>query len=238
MILVDPNLSENEFYLDKSEALLIEFVKEFESLYTRNYLTYNVHNLLHIVDDVRRFGRLDLVSAFRFENLIGKLKKVVKSGNKPLEQIANRLAERKKFEAIPKYINTEIMLQKIHEKGPLISNDVNISQYSMLSRGLLKLNVLDGKNNRILLNDGNYVECFNFILNSTTNMMFIVGRHFKILSALYKKPIDSKNLNIVVAKKTNKPLELYSCELIAMKVCMIPILEYFVLSPMGHTAVG
>lgn len=106
LVLVNPVLCKIEFYLNLSERLLKEFVIDFEHLYVRQFVSYNVHNLLHIVDEVRRFGRLDLFSAFRFENFIGKIKKLVKSGNKPLEQIARRLAEKKNFQ---NYIRKNLM---------------------------------------------------------------------------------------------------------------------------------
>ena len=35
---------------------------------------YNVHGLIHIAEDVKRFGPLDSYSAFPFENYLGHLK--------------------------------------------------------------------------------------------------------------------------------------------------------------------
>lgn len=37
---------------------------------------YNIHSLIHLPDDVRNFGKpLDDISAFDFENLLGKIKR-------------------------------------------------------------------------------------------------------------------------------------------------------------------
>ena len=60
---------------DLAELLLKQFVEEFHVYYGDDMLVYNVHSLIHLVDDVRRFGCLDSFSAFKFESLLGQLKK-------------------------------------------------------------------------------------------------------------------------------------------------------------------
>lgn len=80
-------------YLNRAEDLLKAFVLDFQTLYGDKNVTFNVHNLLHIVGDVRKFGPMDSFSAFRFENYIGKVKKLVRKGDKLLTQIHRRLSE-------------------------------------------------------------------------------------------------------------------------------------------------
>ncbi len=53
--------------------LLRIFVEEFGCIYGRDMLVYNVHCLVHLADDVKRFGSLDRFSAFPFESFLGKL---------------------------------------------------------------------------------------------------------------------------------------------------------------------
>ena len=53
------------------------FVKNFARIYGSHVLTYNVHNLLHLVDDAKLFGSLDNVSCFHFENFLGFLKQLI-----------------------------------------------------------------------------------------------------------------------------------------------------------------
>lgn len=59
----------------------------------KKYYVYNIHILCHLSDEVEKHGLLDLFSAFPFENYLGKIKKVVKSPNKPLQQIIRRIKE-------------------------------------------------------------------------------------------------------------------------------------------------
>lgn len=79
--------------LDVAQALLEYFVESFSRIYGHEYMSYNVHSLLHIVEDVRRFGRIENYSAFPFESFLGKMKKKIRNGNKMLEQIVHRIEE-------------------------------------------------------------------------------------------------------------------------------------------------
>lgn len=79
--------------LDYARGLLTAFVRDAYILYGDTFVVFNVHNLLHLGDDVERFGCLEKVSAFRFENFLGQLKKKVWSNQKPLVQLAKRLEE-------------------------------------------------------------------------------------------------------------------------------------------------
>lgn len=76
-----------------AESLLDYFVQKFQSLYGYEYLSYNVHALLHLADDVRNFGELDNFSAAKFENNLQKLKKLVQGNHRPLQQIVRRFSE-------------------------------------------------------------------------------------------------------------------------------------------------
>ena len=83
--------------LNYVEKLLIWFVREAKALYVIAFLSYNVHNLIHLVSDVRYHGcSLDGISAFPSGNYLQILKKYVRNSNKPLVQIVKRIAELEK----------------------------------------------------------------------------------------------------------------------------------------------
>ena len=79
-----------------THELLHLFVSQAGQLYGRDVLVYNVHGLIHLAADVQNFGPLDSYSAFPFENFLGKLKKLVRKPNLPLQQVIHRLSEKKK----------------------------------------------------------------------------------------------------------------------------------------------
>lgn len=62
-------------YIDYAEELIAYFVDESVDLYGPSFPVYNVHSLIHIVDDARKFGCLESISSFPFENFLGRLKK-------------------------------------------------------------------------------------------------------------------------------------------------------------------
>ncbi|XP_037512216.2 uncharacterized protein LOC119388952 [Rhipicephalus sanguineus] len=90
-ILVSPqyHVEYNQFARD----LLRYFVQQFGKLYGSKQLVYNVHTLSHLAEQCLVHGPLDEFSAFPFENHLGKMKKLLRSSNKPLSQLSRRLSE-------------------------------------------------------------------------------------------------------------------------------------------------
>lgn len=58
-----------------AKDLLMFFVKTFKLLYGEDNIVYNVHNLIHLCEDVKKYGSLDTFIAFPFENYMHVLKK-------------------------------------------------------------------------------------------------------------------------------------------------------------------
>lgn len=81
-------------YLQLAEEMLKHFVTFYGNIYGKGYVTSNVHNLSHLVDEVRKFGVLQDFNTYPFENELFTIKKMVRQGNKPLSQIARRIVER------------------------------------------------------------------------------------------------------------------------------------------------
>ena len=54
--------------------LLIRFVQQSPTIYGDQFVSYNVHNLIHLADQCKRLGVMETFSCFSFENHQGKLK--------------------------------------------------------------------------------------------------------------------------------------------------------------------
>lgn len=76
-----------------AEKWFEDFVMNFAKFYGENKISFNVHNLLHLCDCVRKFGSIDSFSAYKFENYMQCLKKKIRRPSKVLQQLPNRLAE-------------------------------------------------------------------------------------------------------------------------------------------------
>ncbi|XP_072755742.1 uncharacterized protein [Anoplolepis gracilipes] len=80
-------------YLNFAELALQKFVVRCENLYGLSFISYNVHGLLHLTNDVRQLGPLDSFSAFPYENNMSVFRKYCRKPNFPLQQFANRMVD-------------------------------------------------------------------------------------------------------------------------------------------------
>jgi len=64
------------YMIDYVNDLLLHIVTQFGRLYGDEYISYNIHNLIHLSEDCRRYGHLDLFSTFTFENSFQVIKKI------------------------------------------------------------------------------------------------------------------------------------------------------------------
>lgn len=72
LILLSPDKRD---LIDNAEKLLNHFVEYFGIIYEPYFISYNVHGLLHLIDDYKYFGPLDNINCFPFENYMKNLKK-------------------------------------------------------------------------------------------------------------------------------------------------------------------
>ena len=88
-ILLDSNAANRTpQMLEYARKFLVDYVSSATQFFGPTFSTYNVHNLLHIVD-----AFVDDISAFQFENYMQVIKKFVKNAHNPLAQIVKRSEE-------------------------------------------------------------------------------------------------------------------------------------------------
>lgn len=90
-ILSDKNLIEK--YILVANESLKNFVIKSAEVFGRDFVVFNVHNLLHLVDDVKVYGTINQYSCFPFENYMTFLKRKLHSPNNPLQQLHRRIYE-------------------------------------------------------------------------------------------------------------------------------------------------
>lgn len=81
------------YLLPAARVFLNDFVTTFAKIYGRQYVSSNIHNLVHLVDDVEHLGPLQSFAAYPFENLLGDIKRLVQAKKFTLRQVVNRLVE-------------------------------------------------------------------------------------------------------------------------------------------------
>uniref|UniRef100_A0A182PWS7 MULE transposase domain-containing protein n=1 Tax=Anopheles epiroticus TaxID=199890 RepID=A0A182PWS7_9DIPT len=119
-----------------AKEMLIEFVLLYSDIYGDQFITSNVHNPLHIYDEVEFFGALNTLSTYPFENKLQHLKKLLRSRRQDLQQLINRLSE---LESFHKYegetqngqsINFKI--QDNHRDGWMLTKQHKIIRFSKM----------------------------------------------------------------------------------------------------------
>ena len=93
-ILLTSNNETRNFYLGYAQELLAYFVSNAKKQYGDTFTVYNVHNLLHLHEDVAHFDcSLNDISAFPFENHMQTLKRFVRNSINPISQVIKRQTE-------------------------------------------------------------------------------------------------------------------------------------------------
>lgn len=73
---------------------MTQFVTIAPKLYEKECLIDNMHSLIHIADDAQYMNcPISNITAYPFESALGKIKKMIRHGNKPLSQLCRRLNE-------------------------------------------------------------------------------------------------------------------------------------------------
>ncbi|KAJ7991280.1 hypothetical protein DPEC_G00000540 [Dallia pectoralis] len=115
-------------YTDYANNALVLFVQHFRKVYGDTYISYNVHNLVHLTQDAKVHGTLDCFSAFKFENFMKTLKKMVRKPQSPCSQVVKRILERGTT-PVPRVEG--LGLRREHVNGPLPAMFPNAVQYSV-----------------------------------------------------------------------------------------------------------
>lgn len=205
--------------LDLANAMFSAFVEIYGDIYGEGHITSNVHNLTHIVDEVQRFGILSSFNSYPFESKLFQMKNTIRSGNRPLAQIAKRFGELTQLSIIQSQSTNSDNKYPILKK-PLDKNQ-NINELHFAT--VLLPNFLLGSQDKDkwFLTQRNEIVCLKYILNRN-GIVLINGASLTNISDFFDKPIRSSYLNIYSSTcKENLPKE-YSlneikCKLVAVK---------------------
>ena len=219
---------------DDANQLLRKFVSQLPALYGVDSLVYTMHGLIHVSDDVKQFGPLDLYSAFPFENELGQLKKLLRSGKAPVRQLCRRLAEQSACRERTNHVRAEKnnswpVLSSIHCDG--LTCGVQGVQYNVM-RYLGYVFYRQGTADcYALMKCGKVVKIVNFIDGETLSL---VGHAFVEQSSFYSYPCSSQLLSVFKVNRLCDEPFVFSHTDIARKCMVLPRKNYFVSYPLLH----
>ncbi|XP_046394605.1 uncharacterized protein LOC124162203 [Ischnura elegans] len=192
-ILASPYHVQQNENIEKAEELLEAFIKHCASTYGKRFISYNVHSLKHLGNECREHGALEEFSTFKFENKLKSLKESLRSGHKPLQQLAFRELQRDDRKKILSEPQNDVKL--IHKlKNPF--EDVPGIQYKKLKYHRITYNTKRKYDSCCRTKSGDIIIIKN-IVHSQEGKVILVGNKFLWQDDFYHYPLNSSKLGIL-----------------------------------------
>ena len=237
-ILEHKDYCQNEDYNRFANKLLINFVDNFKIIFGGEYCSFNVHNLLHLSNECMKFGSLTEFSCFKFENKLGKIKRLIKSSGNCLSQLNNRIIEHNlnsfsSYEHVKVY---PICKKEVHNDTSIHKQSFNFSEnckfFEYYEDSNLVININD-KDNFFVLKDNNFVEVKYVVINRVE--VVLIAKKFTNKKPFYTTPINSETFfniclasgdgHLISVKLTEVNLKCFSINVNVIEKLLIPLLH-------------
>jgi hypothetical protein len=200
------------------EELLELFVRKSIHLIGPQFVTYNVHSLIHLPDDVMRFGPVYDWSGYWAENELQKIKHLVVSKHKILEQAVKRIDEvdrnlKKKIEPD----NPKLTLE--HFDGPLSPGTAG-KQFKKLQHGKLILRNRE-PDNIVYLSETSVLKIENFVLTDENNIL-LIGRLYENPTNFFVYPLQSMDISTLKVSQLSSNLSAHALFDLKWKGMILP----------------
>jgi hypothetical protein len=212
--------------VSSAQTLLEEFVTNFVPLYGAKKVSYNVHNLLHLSDCVKEHGCVDNFSAYKFENYLRELKKLIKKPSYVLQQLYNRIVEQAELNDEMNQIN---FVHPLTGTDPFPGCTSSFKGYDF-DEFVIKNNKADGC---CLVLDEIYFEISDFCEN-INDQVLIIGQRYNTVEFFFESPMSSLELGIALCSDLNPVLEKFPLSSITTKFFRLPYQNKNVLISLLH----
>lgn len=213
--------------IEVGNSCMKQFLEHFKTFYHSHFIQSNIHNLSHLVDDVKLFGPLNTFSTYPFESKLFKIKGLIRNGKSPLSQIGKRIKEQESVHAgkidwsikssnVALKRSAEIKLQDFDAQFPgktyKVFLEADFPDFTV--------NNSDGDNWILTLNleliKVDYIVCYE------NNTVFVYGAYITELFNFFDIPIPSRILNIYeTSQKMHRP-KLFNLAQIKCKMFSLP----------------
>jgi hypothetical protein len=224
-----------------------KFVEDGINLYGPEFAVYNIHNLIHAPDDYLKFGPLDNYSCFRYESFLGRLKKYVHSGFKPLQQIINVYSNRLLSKQFTLNEDTEIWddVTEYYERPKLriVRPQKNVPQaeeneefdnmYNSLKNRCENFTELRVKNFTLrtdrksdchcLIGGSKFLKVTKILQEVTTKEIYVVGNYYENVYSIFNEPLPSCNIGMVWCSKPTKRAYTFPLSTLQTKCYAFPL---------------
>ena len=163
-----------------------------KNLYDIDFLIMNVHNLLHVADDAKSMNcSLIQITAFPFENLLGQIKSLLRSGNRPLAQLCRRMHELSFSSSGRNSNKISQPLTILKEKTTLNGTFFEVKRLKYLNYTL----TASHPDNIVLLKNGSFVQIDKITRPMNNNRVILSVEKLEVKRPIFTYPVDSTLLN-------------------------------------------
>jgi hypothetical protein len=223
-ILSNPTLYAREAVFEYCEQLCKIFVLNSIKLYGQQFVSYNVHCLIHLPSNVRfwkRFGPLYSVCAYPFENLLQAIKGLVVAKRNMLQQVVKRIDELDRFASKKTdSVTTTVSASIRHANGPMIAPYVG-KQFEKIKIGKLNLS-RSHPNNTVFITRNNVIKvfCILNILELNSDELILIGHTFDVEVEFFNAL--SLSIHTVKVSSPSKEFTLVKPSEVKWKACRLP----------------
>lgn len=213
-----------------AKELIKYFVKTFKVLYGECNIVYNIHNLIHLCQDVEIYRCIDTYSAFPFENYMKTLKKMLRKSEKPLSQLNNRIHEYTRCTNNMNNCSTDNKPLFLKPDGKTLPLNCTHSHKKIKFQDFVL--TCKSPNNCCYLKDGSVFEVIHIGFKDKVSV--VLGKKYIDLQSMPTYPCNSQNLNIHMFNGQTMDLEVIPVTEIYMKGFKMFFNKIYYVMPLLH----
>lgn len=213
------------------DTLIEDYLEGYIQIYGEHTITSNIHNLCHLLDDVRRFGNLNTISTYPFENSLQVMKNRIRSGNNPLQQVARRFSEiSSTSKSISFDFNVQNIVHQVELKYPL-RLDITKFQTIIFKDFLISTRK---KGDQWFLSKSNSLIMFKYAEKSGEKTL-LYGDEIIDKIDFFTSPFDSSKINIYVSGIKRFVRTVCDWREVKCKMVCLSFETEYVFQPLLHT---
>lgn len=211
-LLSDPNRYKDN--IEASKKLIEDFVFNYDETIGSKHFTFYTHCLLHISDCVDLYGYLYSWSAYKYENHMRLIKRLLRRKHGHIKQFFNRIDEMAYADEIAEELKVEG-----YNRDPIL-NEYNLEAGSLSDACCM-------------VEPGHPLLITSTFVHDGVNM--IRGHRFLTCRDFYSEPLPSmENMGTILASNLSKNLYEYPVTAITSKFFRLPYQNEYVLIPLLH----
>lgn len=217
------HIRENTTFLPLAGHLLQNYVDKFVELYGVDQITYQIHDLIHLVDDVERFGALPGISSHQFLNMWSIIRDLITNSltkDYSLREVANNLSL---YSKLNRQVSTIGQLPQLRHE--LFSEKQKPFRYMQAYKMVHLMDGIilstDDKDKWFMTHDDKIVEMLS--AHYWNGEFRLYGRNLINLSNFFERPVESKLLGIYAADKADVAVSGKSYKLSEIKCKLVSV---------------